>query len=110
MNIKDYKKAIIILEDITEEEVYSELSKALINAYFDNGEHKKALDLCNKISENSIEPIIHITEIKSVIYESIGALEKAIFTCENYLNIYPEDQLILVRIAFLYARKKEINM
>lgn len=100
---KAYLKAIEILEKVTNKNIYSELSKALLEAYYYAGEYGKSLKLCNTIREYN-GPVDIIAEIQSTIYESIGDLPKAMEVCEEYLSVYPEDQLILVRLAIINSR------
>jgi tetratricopeptide (TPR) repeat protein len=106
LHYKQYPKAIKLLEKIAKPGIYSNSSKALLEAFYKNGDYGKALDLCKSIQEN-YSPIDFITEKQSLIYESIGDLEKAIITYNNYLVVYPDDQTIKIRLAILYARLKD---
>ena len=106
--LKQYQKVIEILERITDPAIYTDLSRALLIAYYNAGEIGKALNLCESIRMGS-SPIELITDIQSSIYESIGNLPKAIEVCEEYLGIYPDDQWIRIRLAIIYYRSKEKN-
>lgn len=105
---KDYPKAIELLERITNPEIYTSLSRTLLEAYFKAGESGKALELCQLIRAN-YGPIDMVTEMQSAIYESIDDLPKAIEACEEYLKVYPDDQRIQIRLAILYGREKDDN-
>jgi tetratricopeptide (TPR) repeat protein/transcription elongation GreA/GreB family factor len=102
----DFPKAIDLLERITNREVYTDLTKALLNAYFNAGETAKALELCHTIRTN-YGPIDLITEIQSAIYASIDDLPQAIRVCEEYLEVYPDDQKVLIRLAIICFRLKD---
>lgn len=101
---EEYPKAIEALERITDTEIYTELTRTLLKVYYNAGESGKALKLCESIRTN-YGPIDIISEIQSVIYESIGDLPRAVDVCEEYLKVYPDDQRVLVRLAFVYARQ-----
>ncbi|MCX6236415.1 MAG: hypothetical protein NTY07_02470 [Bacteroidia bacterium] len=103
---EDFRKSIELLERITKPGIYSELSSNLLRAYYKAGENAKALELIQSIRSN-YGPIDIVTEIQSNIYESIDDLPKAIDICEEYLNIYPDDQLIQIRLANIYYRLKD---
>lgn len=105
---KEYPKAIEVLERITNPEIYTELSRALLRGYYNAGETGKALKLCQSIRSGH-GPIDVITEIQSTIYESIGDLSNAIEVCEEYLEVYPDDQRVQIRLAIIYARIKDEN-
>lgn len=104
----DYPKTIELLERITNPEIYTELSRTLLRAYYNAGETGKALRLCQTI-RSGYGPIDVITEMQSTIYESIGDLSNAIEVCEEYLGVYPDDQRVQVRLAIIYARIKDDN-
>ncbi|RUA31361.1 MAG: hypothetical protein DSY77_13145, partial [Bacteroidetes bacterium] len=91
--LEEHNKTIEILEPIINPEIYTELSRTLLMAYYHAGDTGKALKLCQVIrSKNS--PIDVIADMQSIIYESIGDLSMAIEVCEEYLDIYPDDQRI----------------
>lgn len=102
---EDYIKSISILEKITNPQLYTELSKTLLKAYYKAGETGKALNLCESIRANH-GPIDMIVDMQSTIYESIDDLENAIRVCEEYLIIYPDDQFIQIKLALNYFRIK----
>ena len=103
--LEEHRKTIEILEPIINPEIYTELSRTLLMAYYHAGETGKALKLCQVIrSKNS--PIDVIADMQSTIYESIGDLSMAIEVCEEYLDIYPDDQRIQIRLALLYYKIK----
>ncbi|HEX8546513.1 MAG TPA: hypothetical protein VF691_06085 [Cytophagaceae bacterium] len=104
----DYIIAIEILESITDQNIYSELSRTLLKLYFDAGENGKALKLCQSMRSH-IGPIDCIAEMQSSIYESIGDLAQAIKVCEEYLEVYPDDQRIQIRLAIIYARNSDTS-
>jgi len=105
-DLKQYSKAIELLERITDVYKYTFLSRALLQTYFEAGEIDKALKLCLTI-KSSHGPIDLVVEIQSTIYESIDDLPKAIDVCEEYLAIYPDDQRIQVKLAIIYGRIKD---
>lgn len=106
--LEHYSKALSLFEKITNPEIYSPLSKALIQCYYSLGEVAKALSLCEKISDNH-GPIDIITDIHSSIYESIEDFPQAIKICEKHLDVFPLDSRIQTRLAIIFARRKEQN-
>ncbi len=104
----EFEETIDLLERITDTQLYSELSRVLIRAYYNIGETAKALELCSGLSKK-YGPEAFTTEIVSAVYESIDNFPEAIKTCEDYLAIYPDDQRIKARLAILYSRIKDVK-
>lgn len=100
---KQYINAIQIYEQITDLNVYSNLTKELLHLYHQAGETKKLLTTCNNLTKKN-GPNNVLTEFQCVTYESINDLKSAINSCLTYLSIYPDDQNISVHLALIYFR------
>ena len=102
----EYNEVIKLLEPRSEDGKFTSINRNLLEAYFQAGEFRKALELSNTIAENH-SPIALITEVQSEIYETIGDLSQAIAVCERYLDIYPDDAHVSIRLASVFHRKKD---
>lgn len=104
---KLYDRAIPLYESITDLTVYSPLTKELLKLYYDAGLTKKVLDNCNALILN-YGPNYVLTEFLIVTYEFLSDIEKAINACKLYLEVYPDDQRISIRLALLYDKTNNI--
>lgn len=105
---KKYSQVIEVLTPITDSKIYTDLTRTLIDAYYQSGDRFKALELCKTLYA-IYGPIDFVTEFQSIIYESIDDLPQAIHVCEEYLKIYPDDQLIIIRLGLVYYRIKDFD-
>ncbi len=102
----DYNKSVVILEKITNPEVYSNLNKALLKCYYKLGDIGRALAICSKLTE-IYGPVAFVTDLQSFIYQSIDDIPNAIAVCKEHIAIYPDDYDIVFNLALAYSRIKD---
>lgn len=105
---KRNNEAILIYEKITDLDVYSDLTRELLQLYYWAGETRKLLETCNNLIEIN-GPNNVLTEFQCVTYESLNDLKSAVASCLNYLSIYPDDQRISVHLALIYFKMNDIQ-
>ncbi|MBB6271901.1 tetratricopeptide (TPR) repeat protein [Pedobacter cryoconitis] len=101
-----HSEAIELYEMVTDLEVYSERSGRLLHAYYLAGENQKLLTAASKLLE-IYGPIRQCTELVFYVYEKIKDFEKAIGTCKDYLEVYPNDQQIRYRLVCLLSNNNK---
>lgn len=106
LDLGNLPKAINVLEKITNTLLYTRLTKNLLRCYYQAGEVKKALALCESLT-GTYGPINFLTQLRCNIYNSIDDAQSAIDTSLKHLEVYPDDQSIIVNLAFLYAQLKK---
>lgn len=102
-NEKVYPKAIELMERITDVTVLSPISEDLLRLYYDAGETKKLLALCNQLI-GTYGPNYTLAEHQAVTYLHLNDIPNAIKSCIDYLNIYPDDQRAVVRLLLIYYK------
>jgi tetratricopeptide (TPR) repeat protein len=103
VQVQDYPKAISILEDLVDMDVYSSNSRELLKIYYDSGNYEKLLKLSRGLRD-IYGPISYLTELICVVYVSMKDYRNAISTCTTHLDVYPEDQFIIQRLAIIYEK------
>jgi transcription elongation GreA/GreB family factor len=102
-NQKAYPKAIELMERITDTSVLSPISEDLLKLYYEAGETKKLLTLCNRLID-TYGPNYTLAEHQAVTYMHLNDMPNAIKSCTDYLNIYPDDQRAIVRLLLIYYK------
>lgn len=108
---KDFENAISLYEMIADISADNYITRNLLTCYYQSGKEKEALNICTILRQN-YGVLKVITVIESQIYEGIGNLEKAKEVCTEYLNRYPNDlsvQIRLARINFLQQNFEELD-
>ncbi|MCO5936919.1 hypothetical protein NAF17_15355 [Mucilaginibacter sp. RB4R14] len=93
-----------LLERIANPGIYSKITRQLLLAYYEAGEHAKLIKTCEGLLA-AYGPIDMVTEMLSWAYEGLDDLPAAVEVLTDYLEIYPADQLIQSRLAFVYYRQ-----
>lgn len=102
-NEKDYPKALELMEKITDVTVLSPMSEDLLRLYYDAGETKKLLMLCNRLID-TYGPNYILAEHQTVTYLHLNDIPNAIKSCVDYLEIYPDDQRAIVRLLLIFYK------
>lgn len=103
---KCYHEAAELYELIVDKSVYSPLMEKLLHYYNIIGENAKILTLAQNLLDK-YGPIRLCSEMVSYVYERIRDEEKAIETCKDYLQVYPDDQQMRLRLALIYDRERK---
>jgi len=108
--IKEFEEAANIYERIVDKTVNSPLSRVLLNSYGLAGILDKALNTC-EILHKKYGPLEYLAEMQSAIYEEMGDLPKAKEVCESYLESFPNDSGMKLRLAVINLRSNDfINL
>lgn len=103
-----FEAAASLLEEIVDIQVDSAPTRQLLNCYYRSGSLGPALDICKTLREN-FGPLRFITEMESAIYEEIGDLSSARQVCYEYLDVFPDDLSVRLRLAVVNYRLKEFE-
>ena len=108
---KQFKEAATLYEKLADTSQNSQLTQWLVQSYYNSGEIAKALKICQKLREKygSLE---NISVMEVVIYEEIGDMIQAETVCKEYLNKFPTDYDMRIRLGMIHFRsnkEKEID-
>lgn len=100
-----YQEASEVYEKFIDPNIFSLMSKRLLNSYYRAGRHKDALELSKLINDNDGSNEYTI-EMESSIYEAIGDLASAERVCISFLENHRDSHAVKVRLAIVYYRQK----
>jgi len=109
---QDFSNAVSIFEKITDLNVESTLSNKLLICYFKSGDYKSVLDTCENLQKKYGLRKFY-TNLFIEIYNEMGDLPNAIETCNQYLDVYPDDIDVRIAKAFFDYRNdnfKELDL
>jgi len=95
---KNYSEAVTIFKNILDVSINNELTRKIIYCYYEIGDHKSALEICETLTTN-YGPIEFVSEIQSEIYEEIGSLDKALKIYKDYITKFSNDINIKIKKA-----------
>ncbi len=99
----ELEDAINIYERFVDKSLKTPSTYRLLDCYFRSGKTGKALEMC-QILRQKHHPLERVSEIEAAIYEDMGDLEGAKNTCQQYLNEFPEDFRMKLRLAMIDFR------
>lgn len=108
---RQFKEAATLYEKLADTSQNSQLTIGLLASYYNAGEIGKALEICQKLREK-YGPLENISEREVMIYEEIGDMNQAEVVCKAYLNEFPNDIDMQIRLGLVYYRlnkEEEIN-
>jgi len=103
---KSYARAVELMEKVTDVTVLSPVSEDLLKLYYEAGETKKLLNLCNRLIA-TYGPKHILTEHQVVTYQHLNDIPNAIKSCMDYLAIYPDDQRVISRLLLIYYKAND---
>ncbi len=106
--IADYETAAKLYEKITDAKVDSFFTRRLLQCYFSLQDDKKMLEITSKLRKK-YGALEVITEMECAINEEIGNLQEAEKICKEYLEKYPDNSSMLVRLVMIYFRQQKIT-
>ena len=101
-----FKEAATLYEKLADTNLNSELTQWLIKSYYSAGEIGKALEICQKLREK-YGPLENISVMEVVIYEEIGDINQAETVCKEYLNKFPTDYDMRIRLGMILIRSSK---
>ena len=101
-----FKEAATLYEKLADTNLDSELTQWLIKSHYGAGEIGKALEICQKLREK-YGPLENTSEMEIVIYEEIGDMNQAETVCKEYLNKFPTDYDMRIRLGMILIRSSK---
>ena len=108
---RQFIEAATLYEKLADTRQNSQLTIGLLASYYNAGEIGKALEICQELREK-YGPLENISEREVMIYEEIGDMNQAEVVCKAYLNKFPNDIDMQIRLGLVYYRsnkEKEID-
>lgn len=107
--LNQFEDSMKFYEKIVDPNQNNDLINKLLISYYKSGELNKALQICQKLRQ-LYGPIKSITEMEIVINEEgSNNLKEAKRICEEYLKLFPTDEILRLRLASIYFRLSLIN-
>ena len=103
---EQFKEAATLYEKLADTSQNSQLTQWLVQSYYNSGEIGKALKICQKLREK-YGPFENISEMEVVIYEEIGDMNQAETVCKEYLNKFPTDYDMRIRLGMVHFRSNK---
>ena len=95
---KNYSEAVTIFKNILDVSLNNELTHKIIYCYYKNGDHKRALEICEALT-NKHGALEFVSEIQSEIYEEIDSPGKALKIYKDYIAKFPHGINIKIKKA-----------
>ena len=108
---QQFIEAATLYEKLADTNQNSQLTIGVLASYYNAGEIGKALKICQELREK-YGPLENISEREVMIYEEIGDMNQAEVVCKAYLNKFPNDINMQIRLGLVYYRsnkEKEID-
>ena len=103
---EEFKEAAMLYEKLADTNLNSDLTQWLIKSYYGAGEIGKALEICQKLREK-YGPLENISVMEVVIYEEIGDMNQAETVCKAYLDKFPTDYDMRIRLGMILIRSSK---
>ena len=107
-NYKEFGKAATLYEKIADTRLNSQWTRCLLDSYYYSGERKKTLEICQSLREN-YGPLDQATKMEFLIYYEIGDMNQARAAGEEYLNAFPDNTEMQIRLAVVYSCSNNIS-
>ena len=108
---QQFIEAATLYEKLADTSQNSQLTVGVLASYYNAGEIGKALEICQELRK-IYGPLENISEREVMIYEEIGDMNQAEAVCKVYLDKFPNDINMQIRLGFAYYRsdkKEEID-
>ncbi|APV44465.1 hypothetical protein Dform_01131 [Dehalogenimonas formicexedens] len=106
--IQEFEEAVLLYERVVDTSLNTPLSRRLLNAYYRAGMLGKALNICQTL-HRKFGVTEYTAEMESAIYEEIGDLPNAKAICEEYLEKFPANSIVQLRLAVTYLRSNDFE-
>ena len=105
---KEFDKAAKLYEKIADTRLNSQWTRCLLDSYYYSGERKKTLEICRSLREK-YGPLDQITKMEFLIYYEIRDMNQARAAGEEYLNAFPDNTEMQIRLAVVYSCSNNIS-
>ncbi len=103
---QQFMEAATLYEKLADTRQNSQFTIGLLASYYNAGEIGKALEICKELREK-YGPLENISEREVMIYEEIGDMNQAEVVCKAYLNEFPNDIDMQIRLGLVYYRSNK---
>ncbi|WP_353933027.1 hypothetical protein WJM97_10785 [Okeanomitos corallinicola TIOX110] len=103
-----YRDAAEIYEQFVDKTLNNKLTDKLLYSYYYSGNYKTALDICEQLL-NKYGSLESVSEIAAYIYDNIGDTNNVIRVCKAYLEIFPSDTVMQLRLAVANYDKRNYD-
>ena len=103
-----FDDAAQIYENTVNKNIDNNTTRRLLNSYYQSGNVKESLNMCQTLL-NNYGPLNYVSEMESAIYEKIGDLTKARKACQIYLESFPDDLEMEIRLAVINYRSNNFK-
>ena len=103
---RQFIEAATLYEKLADTSQNSQLTVGLLASYYNAGEIGKALKICQELREK-YGPLKNISDREVMIYEEIGDMNQAEVVCKAYLNEFPNDLDMQIRLGLVYYRSNK---
>lgn len=100
---RQFIEGATLYEKLADTSQNSQLTVGLLASYYNAGEIGKALEICQKLREK-YGPLENISDREVIIYEEIGDMNQAEVVCKAYLNEFPNDLDMQIRLGLACYR------
>ena len=107
-NYREFEKAATLYERIADTRLNSQWTMCLLDSYYHAGERKKTLEICRSLREK-YGPLQKITEMEFLIYNEIGDMNQARAVGEMYVNAFPNDIEMPIRLGVIHLRSNHFE-
>ena len=107
-NYREFEKAATLYERIADTCLNSQWTMCLLDSYYHAGERKKTLEICRNLREK-YGPLQKITEMEFLIYNEIGDMNQARAVGEMYVNAFPSDFEMQIRLGVILLRSNHFQ-
>ena len=97
---------ITILSEMDRKRIIKEIQ--ILNSHYQVGEIGKALEVCKTLHQK-YGPLEYVSEMEAVIYDEIGDLPNAERICQEYLEVFPNNFGMKLRLALLNFRSNKLE-
>ena len=105
---EQFTEAATLYEKLANTSLNSQLTQRLLDSYYFSGERKKTLDICQVLREK-YGTLKHISEMEFLIYNEIGDMDQAQAVGEVYIDAFPDDIDMQIRLAVIYSRSNRLE-
>ena len=105
---EQFEEAATLYEKLANTSLNSQLTQRLLDSYYFSGERKKTLDICQVLRE-TYGTLKHISEMEFLIYNEIGDMDQAQAVGEVYIDTFPDDIDMQIRLAIVHYRSNNIE-
>lgn len=103
---KQFTEAANLYERLADTTQNSDLTQLLIKSYYNSGEAKKALEVCQQLRKK-YGPLKIVSEMEVAIYEETGDMSQVEVVCKEYLSKFPDDIDMKIRLGLASYRAND---